>query len=61
MAKRKTKMGRPPKNPKDKCSRIVTLRLTPSQHRQLRGDVKRAKTSVSQFLIECWQKARRTK
>jgi predicted HicB family RNase H-like nuclease len=58
MHKRKKKMGRPPKNPEDKLSEIVTLRMTPAGHKQLIVDVRKSGLSVSAFLIACWQKAR---
>ena len=56
MAKRKSKMGRPPKEPKDKLSEIVTLRMNPAEHGQLMKDAKTAGLSVSAYLQECWRK-----
>ncbi len=51
-------MGRPPKEPKDRLSEIVTLRMTPAEHEQLMRDAKAAGLSVSAYLQECWQKVR---
>lgn len=58
MKKRKTKMGRPPKKAKDKLSEIVTLRMTPADHKQLMKDARDSGLSVSAYLQACWQKAR---
>ncbi len=58
MPERKSKMGRPPKEPKDRLSEIVTLRMTPAEHEQLMRDAKAAGLSVSAYLQECWQKVR---
>jgi predicted HicB family RNase H-like nuclease len=59
MAKRKKKMGRPPKEPQDKLSEIVTLRMNPAEHEQLMRDAKAARLSISAYLLECWKKVRR--
>ena len=61
MRKRKAKMGRPPKKAKDKLSEIVTLRVTPSDHKQLISDADASGLSVSAYLQACWQKARAEK
>lgn len=49
-------MGRPPKKAKDRRSRPVALRVTPSDHKQLLKDAAEAKLSVSAYLLECWRK-----
>jgi len=53
------KRGRPFKKVKDRRGRIVTLRLTSPEHRQLFADVKAAGVSISRYLIACWEKARK--
>ena len=58
MKGKKTKMGRPPKKASDKLSEIVTLRMTPADHKQLLKDARASGLSVSAYLQECWQKAR---
>jgi len=59
MVKRKKKMGRPPKKAKDKLSEIVTLRMTPADHKQLMNDAHKSGLSVSAYLQKCWQKERK--
>jgi len=61
MKKKKTKMGRPPKAAKDKLSEIVTLRMTPAEHKRLMKDARDSGLSVSAYLQTCWQKARAEK
>ena len=56
--KGKKKMGRPMKKAKDRLSKIVTLRMSPSEHEQLMKDVKSTGLSISLYLQECWKKAR---
>ena len=58
MAEAKKRMGRPPKNSKDRLSEIVTLRMNRADHEQLLRDAKAAGLSVSAYLQECWQKVR---
>jgi len=58
MAKRKKKMGRPLKKAIDRRSKPVTLRVTPTDHRQLMKDARAAGLSVSAYLLRCWQKVR---
>jgi len=48
-------MGRPTKKAKDRRSKPVTLRVTPSCHKQLKEDAKQAEMSISAYLLECWQ------
>jgi len=59
MARVKKKMGRPPKNAKDRLSEIVTLRMTPAQHARLMRDAQAAGLSLSAYLQDCWRKVRR--
>ena len=61
MKRKKAKMGRPPKKAKDKLSEIVTLRMTPAEHKQLMNDARDSKLSVSAYLQTCWQKVRAKK
>ena len=61
MAKEKKKMGRPLKEPKDRLSEIVTLRMTPAEHEQLMKDAHDSGLSVSVYLQTCWKKARSKK
>ena len=56
MKKKKAKMGRPPKKAKDRLSEIVTLRLSPSDHKRLKRDARASRLSVSAYLQLCWQK-----
>jgi predicted HicB family RNase H-like nuclease len=48
-------MGRPPKKAKDRRTKPVALRVTPSDHKQLLKDAAQAGLSVSAYLLECWQ------
>lgn len=61
MVKRKKKMGRPFKKPKDRRSKPVTIRLTPDEHKQLLKDTQDNNLSISDYLKNCWQKARAEK
>lgn len=61
MKRKKTKMGRPPKKAEDRLSEIVTLRMTPADHRQLMKDARESGLSVSAYLQECWKKAKSRK
>jgi predicted HicB family RNase H-like nuclease len=58
MAKRKKKMGRPPKKARDVRSKPVTLRMIPADHKQLVKDARASGLSVSAYLETCWKKAR---
>ena len=58
MAKKKTKMGRPPKKPADRLSEIVTLRMKPADHKQLMRDAEAAGLSISDYLQQCWRNRR---
>ncbi|NLH41515.1 MAG: hypothetical protein GX448_06710 [Planctomycetes bacterium] len=59
MAKKKSRMGRPPIDPATRLSEIVTLRMNRADHEQLRRDAKAAGLSVSMYLQECWKANRR--
>ncbi|MCP4256634.1 MAG: hypothetical protein GY774_03795 [Planctomycetes bacterium] len=61
MAKKKKKMGRPPLKEKDRRTALVTLRLKPSEHKQLEQDAKAKCLSLSSYILECWKKARTKK
>ena len=61
MKKKKTKMGRPPLKENDKRNEIVTLRLKKSEREELEQDVKSKGLSISNYLLECWQKSRAKK
>lgn len=56
--KKKARMGRPPKKAKDKLSEIVTLRMTPADHKQLMKDARASGLSVSAYFQMCWRKVR---
>ena len=58
MAKRKKKMGRPPKKAKDVRSKPVVMRMIPADHKQLMKDARASGLSVSSYLETCWKKAR---
>ena len=59
MGKKKTKMGRPPLKDKDRRTALITLRLTPSDRKQLEREAQDKGLSLSSYLVECWQKVRR--
>jgi len=59
MAKRKKRMGRPPKKAGERLSEIVTLRMTPAEHKKLMEDARESGLSVSAYLQACWRKVRR--
>ena len=40
---------------------IVTLRMTPAEHKRLMNDAKASRLSVSAYLKACWQKTRAEK
>ena len=58
MSEKKIKMGRPPIEPKNRRTAIVTLRLSPSQRKKLEKDAKAKGLSLSSYLLECWRKSR---
>jgi len=49
-------MGRPPLKAKDKRTKFVTLRLKPSEYKQLEQEAKAKGMSLSNYLKECWKK-----
>lgn len=51
----KSKMGRPPKKPKDKQSSCVMVRLTPAERRQLEADARAAGLPPATYLAELWR------
>jgi len=61
MAKKKKKMGRPPLKAIDKRTKIVTIRLKPSERKELGQEAKSKDLSISDYLLECWQKSRAKK
>lgn len=58
MAKKKSKAGRKPLSEKERRSRSFTIRFQMNEFRLLLGDAERAGKSPTQFLRDCWQKAR---
>jgi predicted HicB family RNase H-like nuclease len=58
MAKSKKRMGRPPKKAGERLSEIVTLRMTPAEHKKLMEDARESGLSVSAYLQACWRKVR---
>jgi len=52
-------MGRPPKKAGERLSEIVTLRMTPAEHKKLMEDARESGLSVSAYLQACWRKVRR--
>jgi len=61
MAKKKTKMGRPPLKAKDKRTALITLRLKPSDRDRLEKEAAAKGLTISSYLLECWQKSRAKK
>lgn len=59
MKKKKAKMGRPPMKAKDKLSEVMTLRMTPADHKRLKKDASASGLSLSAYLQECWKEARK--
>lgn len=57
--KKKSKMGRPPIQPADRRSVLVTVRFKPAQYEQLAGDAQAAGRTVAEHLRSCWQEHRR--
>jgi uncharacterized protein (DUF1778 family) len=58
MANKKKKMGRPALKEHDRRTKIVTLRLKNSERKDLGQDAKAKGLSISDYLLECWQKSR---
>ena len=53
------KMGRPPIKAKDRRAYVVPVRFRPGEHQELLKDAKAAGMTVSSYLVDCWQKARK--
>jgi len=51
-------MGRPALKVKDRRTKIVTLRLKPSDRKELENDAKAKGLSISNYLMECWKNQR---
>ncbi len=51
-------MGRPPKKAGERLSEIVTLRMTPAEHKRLMKDARESGLSVSAYLQACWREVR---
>ena len=58
MKKKKSKMVRPALKVKDRRTKIVTLRLKPSDRKELENDAKAKGLSISNYLMECWKNQR---
>ena len=58
MGKTRTRPGRKPLNPKDKLSRMVSLRLRPLEYKELADDAKAADLTVTGLLLKCWRDTR---
>lgn len=58
MAKKKKKMGRPPLKAKDKRTALVSLRLKETERDEFEKEAKARGLSISNYLLECWQKSR---
>ena len=61
MTKKKTKMGRPPMNEKDKKVCIITVRLKKAERKQLEKEAATKGLEMSTYLLQCWQKSRAKK
>ena len=55
VAKKKSKMGRPPIKEKDRRTALVTLRLKPSDKDRLEKEAAVKGLSISSYLLDCWQ------
>ncbi len=49
-------MGRPPLKANKRRTAIITLRLKPSERKQLEKDAKAKGLTLSTYLLECWKK-----
>jgi hypothetical protein len=61
MSKKRAKMGRPSLKAKNRRTALVTLRLKPSERKDLEKDAKTKGLSLSTYLLECWQRSRKYK
>jgi len=55
-AKRKKKMGRPPKSASEKQSRQINIRVTQAEWKILEAEAKRRGISISALLMKPWRK-----
>ncbi len=59
MAKKKqSRMGRPPMKAEERRSKLITLRFTLAEYRQLARDAKAAGRTVAEHLRQCWRDRR---
>jgi hypothetical protein len=58
MAKKKSKMGRPPMNPKEKRAVVITFRLKAVELAQLDADARAVGMTRTDYLVSCWQKVK---
>jgi hypothetical protein len=56
--KAKKRMGRPPKPPDEKWKARVMVNMTEAERDQLVADAKRARLSLSAYLLGCWKDRR---
>jgi uncharacterized protein (DUF1778 family) len=59
MSKKRKKMGRPPLKANKRRTAIITLRLKPSERKQLEKDAKAKGLTLSTYLLECWKKEKK--
>lgn len=50
--------GRPTMTEGESANVVVTVRLTPTEHKQLTKDAKRAKMNLAAYLRHCWYGAK---
>ncbi len=55
---KKSKMGRPPIEPADRRSVLITVRFKPAEYEQLAADAKVAGKTVAEYLRDCWHARR---
>jgi hypothetical protein len=59
MAKKKTsRMGRPPMKAEERRSKLITLRFTAAEYRQLARDAQAAGRTIAEHLRRCWRDGR---
>ena len=56
--KQKSRMGRPPLKPKERRSKVFTIRFTQDEYRDLMRDAKAEGVTVTELLRQCWKKVR---
>lgn len=52
------RMGRPPIKDTHRRSKVITIRLRPSEYEQLARDAGAAGRTVAEHLRQCWREAR---